>query len=79
VQLGPILAVLGGAEYRVRYPNGDETAYVVTVYDATVVGGSPRPDGDETLEVRWFDRDRLPLDQMGVLTRALLRDTGLAT
>ena len=38
VQLGDVLGVLGGPDYYVTYPNGDETAYVVTVFDATVVG-----------------------------------------
>ena len=78
VELGSILGVLGGPEYRVTYPNGDETAYVVTAFDATVIRGSPRPDGDETFEVEWFRPAELPLDQMGDLTKALLRDLGLS-
>ena len=77
VQLGDVLGVLGGPDYRVTYPNGDRAAYVVTVFDATVVGGSPRPDGDETSEVGWFEPDALPLDQMGGLARALFRDLGM--
>ena len=36
LKLGPILAVLGGPEYRLTYPNGDQTSYVATVFDATV-------------------------------------------
>jgi 8-oxo-dGTP pyrophosphatase MutT (NUDIX family)/ubiquinone/menaquinone biosynthesis C-methylase UbiE len=76
VGLGAILAVLGGPEYRMVYPNGDETAYVSTVFDATVLSGTPRPDGDETSEVGWFDPDELPLGEMTAFTRALLRDVG---
>ena len=78
VELGNILGVFGGPEYRVIYPNGDESAYVVTVFDATVLEGTPRPDGDETSEVGWFRPEELPLDQMGGLTRALFRDLGLS-
>ncbi len=78
VELGNVLGVLGGPEYRVTYPNGDRAAYVVTVFDATVIGGDPRPDGDETSEVDWFRPEELPLDQMGGLTTALLRDLGLS-
>jgi 8-oxo-dGTP pyrophosphatase MutT (NUDIX family)/predicted kinase len=78
VELGDILGVLGGPEYLVTYPNGDESAYVVTVFDATVIEGVPRPDADETSEVGWFRPDALPLDEMGELTRALVRDLGLA-
>ena len=59
VELGNILGVFGGPEYRVTYPNGDKAAYVVTVFDATVIGRNPRPDGDETSEVGWFRPDEL--------------------
>ena len=78
VDLGNILGVFGGPEYRVTYPNGDESAYIVTVFDATVAKGNPRPDGDETSEVGWFMPEQLPLNQMGGLTRALFRDLGMA-
>ncbi len=77
VELGPILGVLGGPEFRMTYPNGDETSYVSTVFAATVTGGSPRPDGDETSEVAWFDLDRLPYEEMSAFTLALLCAVGL--
>ena len=77
VELGSILGVFGGPEYNVTYPNGDRSAYVVTAFDATVVDGVPRPDGDETSEVGWFSPNELPLGEMGELTRALVRDLGL--
>ena len=77
LRLGALLAVLGGPEYRVTYPNGDEVAYVPAVYAAEVTGGTPRPDGEETDEVAWWPIADLPLPGMGVLTRALLRDVGL--
>ena len=74
VELGALLGVFGGPEYRVTYPNGDQAAYVVSVFDATVTDGTPAPDGDETSEVGWFEPENLPVDQMGTLTRALFRD-----
>ena len=77
VELGAILGVLGGPDYRVTYPNGDKSAYVVTVFDATVIDGTPRPDEDETSDVGWFKPDELPVSQMGRLTRAIFRDLGL--
>jgi 8-oxo-dGTP pyrophosphatase MutT (NUDIX family) len=76
IAVAGILGVLGGPDYRVTYPNGDETAYVVTVFDATVIGGTPRPDDDETSEVGWFSPGELPIDQMGRLNRAVFRDLG---
>ena len=48
-----IRGVLGGPEFRVRYANGDEVAYVMTVYACRVTGGRLRPDGGEVLEARW--------------------------
>jgi 8-oxo-dGTP pyrophosphatase MutT (NUDIX family) len=78
LKLGPILAVLGGPDYRVTYPNGDKTSYVVTVYDARIVGGTLTADGDETSAVEWWDPGELPHVEMGTLTRALLRDVGIS-
>jgi 8-oxo-dGTP pyrophosphatase MutT (NUDIX family) len=78
LELGAVLAVLGGPEYRMTYPNGDQTSYVVTVFDAKIVGGTPTADDDETSAVEWWDPERLPLEQMSTLTRALLRDVGIA-
>jgi 8-oxo-dGTP pyrophosphatase MutT (NUDIX family) len=78
LKLGPILGVFGGPEYRLTYPNGDQTSYVVTAFDATVIDGTPRADGDETSAVEWWDPSGLPHDQMSTLTRALLRDVGIS-
>jgi len=78
VQLGPILGVLGGPEFRLTYPNGDQTSYVATVFAATVIAGTPTPDGHETTAVQWWDAAALPYNEMSNLTRALLRDVGLA-
>ena len=52
-----IAGVYGGDETVVRYPNGDETQYVMIVFDCAVRGGAPRADGDETLEVRYVAAD----------------------
>lgn len=77
LQLGPILGVLGGPEFRLVYPNGDQTSYVSTVFDARVIGGSPQPDGDETSDAQWWEPDNLPYDEMSSFTRALLRAVGV--
>ena len=79
LDIGRVLGVLGGPEFRIRYPNGDETSYVTTVFDATVVGGSPEPDGEETCAVKWWDTGTLPYDEMSGFTRALLRDVGIGS
>ena len=77
LELGPILGVLGGPEFRITYPNGDETSYVSVVFAATVIGGSPRPDGDETSAVQWWETEQLPYHEMSSFTRALLAAVGL--
>lgn len=48
-----IAAVYGGSEFTVRYPGGDETQYVISVFECEVRGGVPRPDGDETSAVSY--------------------------
>jgi len=76
VALGDILGVFGGPEFRLTYPNGDQTSYVSIVFDATVTGGRPTPDDDETSAVQWWAADELPFDQMSAFTRALFRGLG---
>ncbi|MFD1467823.1 NUDIX domain-containing protein [Hymenobacter caeli] len=53
VELLGILGVYGGPAFRVRYQNGDEVAYVMTVFEARITGGELKPDGQETLETRF--------------------------
>lgn len=53
-----VAGVYGGPEFIVTYPNGDETQYVIIAFECAVTGGEPRPDGDETMEVRfWSQRE----------------------
>jgi 8-oxo-dGTP pyrophosphatase MutT (NUDIX family) len=59
VELEGILGALGGPQFRLRYPNGDEAAYVTIVYGARLIGGVPQADGDETDDVSWFGLSEL--------------------
>jgi 8-oxo-dGTP pyrophosphatase MutT (NUDIX family) len=77
VELGPIVGAVGGPAFRVRYPNGDETAYVAVVYDAIVVGGTAAPDHDETVEVGWFGPDELVDLDLGPFALATFEALGL--
>ncbi len=79
VELTGIRDVLGGPGFRRTYPNGDRTSYVSTVFDARIVGGEPRPDHDETTEVRWFGRAELgdPDLDLGDFARLSLTRLGL--
>jgi 8-oxo-dGTP pyrophosphatase MutT (NUDIX family) len=77
VALVGIRAVLGGPRFRMHYPNGDVVAYVSTVFEARVVGGSPRPDGDETSEVAWFSAAELATLPMNDVARATIEDANV--
>jgi ADP-ribose pyrophosphatase YjhB (NUDIX family) len=55
-----LLGVYSGPELFLTYPNGDRAYVVASSFDCRIVGGEPRPDGRETVEVRFFPVDRLP-------------------
>ena len=59
VELVRIVGVFGGKPCTSTYSNGDRVAWVSTVFEAKVVGGEPRHDGEETLEVRFLHADEL--------------------
>ncbi|MFC7326355.1 NUDIX hydrolase [Marinactinospora rubrisoli] len=42
------------------YANGDQVQYLDIAFRCRPVGGEPRADGDESLEVRWFPIDGMP-------------------
>lgn len=50
-----LVGAYGGPEFLITYPGGDRTSYVLTVHGCRLTGGSERPDGEEVLEVGWFD------------------------
>jgi ADP-ribose pyrophosphatase YjhB (NUDIX family) len=70
VELTRLVTVLGGPRFRVTYANGDETAYVTIVYEARVVGGAERIDGDETTELGWFRPDGVRAIDLGTIAHA---------
>jgi len=49
-----VLAVFGGPECVVRYPNGDEAQYVIIAFMCTAADGVPRPDLVETTATRYW-------------------------
>ncbi|MEH0938124.1 NUDIX hydrolase [Micromonospora psammae] len=50
----------GVATHPVVYPNGDACEYLNIWFRCQPVGGTARPDGDESTEVGWFAPDDLP-------------------
>lgn len=72
VRLIRLVTAVGGPGYRITYPNGDEAAYVSSVFEATVESGSPAPDDEETSEVGWFHPDDMAGVDLDDLNRHLL-------
>lgn len=54
VRLARIVGVFGGTNFMTTYTNGDRVSWISTVFEATIVSGEPRPDNQETAEVRYF-------------------------
>jgi ADP-ribose pyrophosphatase YjhB (NUDIX family) len=76
IRLVRLLAVLGGPDYEVTYPNGDRVAYVPAVYEAEIINGTPSPSDGELSEVAWFTPAELQALQLSRFTRAMLTATG---
>jgi len=74
VEVGDVLGVFGGPEYRVTYANGDEAGWVVAVYSARIAGGgSPAAgDPDEIQSVGWFSPAEIEALPLHVSTRRTL-------
>jgi 8-oxo-dGTP diphosphatase len=45
---------------RFTFPNGDQVHIVSATFECRVVGGRLQPDGDESLELSYFDPGELP-------------------
>jgi 8-oxo-dGTP pyrophosphatase MutT (NUDIX family) len=79
VELTHVAGVFGGPLQRATYANGDRIAWVSTLFGARAIGGTPRPDGVETLECRYVTRAeaarlRLKLHMPAVLAAAWRAD-----
>lgn len=59
VELTHVIGVFGGDLCTSTYSNGDTIAWVSTVFGAKPIRGLLKPDGEETLETRYFDRAEL--------------------
>jgi 8-oxo-dGTP pyrophosphatase MutT (NUDIX family) len=69
-----IAGVYGGPSYRVRYANGDEAAWIATIFETRLVSGEPAPSDDETIDVGWFAPDELDALPQSDATRLTLRE-----
>jgi 8-oxo-dGTP pyrophosphatase MutT (NUDIX family) len=69
-----LAGVYGGPEHRITYANGDDTAWVATVFEARIVDGEPAPGDDEVDAVGWFRPEDLASLEQSAATRSILAD-----
>ena len=75
VQPTRVLAVFGGPSLVVRYPNGDETQYISTMFECEIRGGELRDrgdDGDEIAAARFFSHNEALDLRLGVWLKPVL-------
>jgi ADP-ribose pyrophosphatase YjhB (NUDIX family) len=79
VRLRGIRGVVGGPAFQHTYPNGDQVAFVSTVFDAEPAGGEllAEGDGDETSAAAWWTLNELRAAEMTDFTRELLTQVGV--
>lgn len=53
IRIHGLIGVYGGPAFRTVYPNGDQCAYVITIYGCTATSTDACPDGVEISDVRW--------------------------
>jgi ADP-ribose pyrophosphatase YjhB (NUDIX family) len=79
LQMGELelIAAIGGPEFRISYPNGDQVAYVSTVYVTRVQEKLvATPDEDEVDAVGWFTREELVDPVVGAFALNTFRAIG---
>lgn len=67
-----LLAVHGGPDCRVTYANGDESSYVMAIFECRRLGGDLHPDGEETLDARYFSAAELATLDLAPWARVVL-------
>lgn len=65
------LDIYSGSEFFLRHPNGDQSYVVGVTFLGHGITGKPRPDGKESLELRYFPTRSWP-DGLNAYNRRLL-------
>jgi 8-oxo-dGTP pyrophosphatase MutT (NUDIX family) len=55
-----LIGIYSTPDFDVTYPNGDEAQQITFCFECRVRAGAIRADGDETLDLQWFDFGHLP-------------------
>lgn len=66
---------LSGQDFYYKYPNGDEVYYVIAVFEAIKVQGTPTINDDEGLDLKYFSMDE-PIENLNSNSYMILKETG---
>lgn len=72
VKLTRILGVFGGPDFLVSYPNGDQTTYIMTVFECKKIHGQLKPRDGEALELSYFSKSELESIDLSPWARIVL-------
>lgn len=67
-----VVGVFGGPAFVVTFANGDKLSFVMTAFRGERIGGELRVDGDESLEVGYFNREDLATMDCSHIVAAVL-------
>jgi ADP-ribose pyrophosphatase YjhB (NUDIX family) len=56
VKLDALMAVFGGPEFLIHYPNGDVAYYITIAFRGSIMGGSHEPMDGEFSELQYFSQ-----------------------
>jgi 8-oxo-dGTP pyrophosphatase MutT (NUDIX family) len=69
-----LFGVYSGQGQYYKYPNGDEAYHVALIYVAGKYEGSAHTDGDETLDVKFFEPEKIRIDSICPPDRPIIED-----
>jgi 8-oxo-dGTP pyrophosphatase MutT (NUDIX family) len=72
VQPIALLGVFGGPGFVVSYPNGDETQYVMSVFECSVITGQLTRESDEVTDCRFVGEEEFGRINVASWTREVL-------
>lgn len=78
VRVERVIAVLGGESCRMRYANGDQVEYVVTVFACRPQGGALITSNDETKHLEYFAPHAMPRLEFPFPAQIFQETTGAA-
>ena len=67
-----LIGVFGGRDFVVKYPNGDETQYVMSVFDCVIISGQLTEISDEVTACRYIGESEFRTLPVALWTRRVL-------